>query len=91
MVMGVNVHCVAHVLGVNFAIAIAVRGNRLNTESKGLNMKFRIRFESPIIFTRVDDGWTMIGETRMKQEGYRAVIFRLPRISFYWSQYDSDF
>ena len=51
-----------------------------------------VTFESPIVFTRVGDGWTKFGDSWFKQEGYRAILFRIPKISFYWGgNYDSDF
>jgi len=51
-----------------------------------------VTFESPIVFTRVGDGWTRFGGSLFKQEGYRAILFRMPKISFYWRESrDSDF
>jgi hypothetical protein len=44
-----------------------------------------ISFGSPILFIRVECNW------RIRFTGYKAVLFRMPRISFYWGSYDSDF
>jgi len=50
-----------------------------------------VKFESPIVFTRVEDGWTRIGDSYYKPYGYGAILFRMPKIVFYWGDYDSDF
>jgi hypothetical protein len=47
-----------------------------------------LRFEAPIVFTRVNANW------RTRCEGYFAIVVRsvLPKISFYWGEeYDADF
>jgi len=50
-----------------------------------------VTFKSPIVFTKVEDSWTRFGDSYFKPEGYRAILLRMPKIVFYWGDYDSDF
>jgi len=50
-----------------------------------------LRFESPIVFRMVGDGWTRFGDSYHKEKGHRAILFRVPKIVFYWVDHDTDF